>query len=162
MRCSDIPASGGFGEPLGSILRLDDGEVAVALVTADTTGEEFSEQIENGLEEDSLGQEVFPIDQPSLFVEKISEESSASSPSLLKSAMGMMITKTAKGFRFALDSLREPTKRMGRKIVNLEAGDEVVAVRVTDSEYVLVAESEGHVLMFRLDKRPLCQGLPGE
>jgi topoisomerase IV subunit A len=158
VRCSDIPSSGGFGEPLGSILRLDDGEVAVALITADTSGEEFSEQIENELEEDSLGQEVFPIDQPSLFVEKISEESSAPSPSLLKSSMGMMITKRAKGFRFALDSLREPTKRMGRKIVNLEAGDEVVAVRVADSEYVLVAESEGHVLMFRLDKAPVMSG----
>ncbi len=75
-----------------------------------------------------------------------------------KDTIGVLITKKAKGFRFDLESLKEPTKRLGRKLVNLEADDEVVAVKNAEAQFALVAESEGHILMFRLDQVPIMSG----
>ena len=43
-------------------------------------------------------------------------------------------------------------------MVNLEADDEVVAVKNAEAEFALVAESEGHILMFRLDHVPIMSG----
>lgn len=158
IRAADIPATGGFGEPLGSMLRLDDGEIAIALVTPDPVAEPSPEQIPP---DDDLGlqdETDHKRDQPSLFLDDETQNSQRDSVDSKKDLIGILITQKAKGFRFDFEALREPTKRIGRKIVNLDSGDEVLTVKTTEAEFALVAESEGHVLLFRLDKVPIMTG----
>ncbi len=158
VRSLDVPATGGFGEPLGSMLRLDDGEIAVALMAAETTQESVSD--DSGLHDEfEFNDEPnATIDQPSLFVDSRSEEPENAAAAKKKDTLGVLITKKAKGFRFDLESLKEPTKRLGRKLVNLEADDEVVAVKKAEAQFALVAESEGHILMFILGQVPIMSG----
>ncbi|MGO8879059.1 MAG: DNA topoisomerase (ATP-hydrolyzing) subunit A [Desulfomonilaceae bacterium] len=157
VRSLDVPATGGFGEPLGSMLRLDDGEIAVALMAPEPTQDSVSDDIGPHDEFEFNDEPNAPIDQPSLFVDSRSEELE-NAAAKKRDAIAVLITRKAKGFRFDLESLKEPTKRLGRKLVNLEADDEVVAVKNAEAEFALVAESEGHILMFRLDHVPIMSG----
>ena len=74
VRSLDVPATGGFGEPLGSMLRLDDGEIAVALMATEPTQESVSDDIGPHDEFEFNDEPNAPIDQPSLFVDSRSEE----------------------------------------------------------------------------------------
>lgn len=158
MRSSEIPSSGGFGDPLGAMLRLDDGEVPVALMAPEFATDEIAgaEDPREGAaldyENDSM------VDQPSLFVDSQTEQPQNRVGVKKQDSIAILITKKGKGFRFDIESIKEPTKRLGRKFVNLEADDEVVTVKNHNAEFALVAESEGHILMFRLDQVPVMSG----
>ncbi|MGC8603989.1 MAG: DNA topoisomerase (ATP-hydrolyzing), partial [Desulfomonilaceae bacterium] len=158
MRSSEIPSSGGFGDPLGAMLRLDDGEVPVALMAPEFATDEIAgaEDPREGAaldyENDSM------VDQPSLFVDSQTEQAQNRVGVKKQDSIAILITKKGKGFRFDIESIKEPTKRLGRKFVNLEADDEVVTVKNYNAEFALVAESEGHILMFRLDQVPVMSG----
>lgn len=68
------------------------------------------------------------------------------------------MTRKAKGFRFDYDILREPSKRMGRKLVNLQEGDEIAAVKPEDGEFLAVASDAGHILLFTMEEIPILTG----
>ncbi len=158
VRSIEVPATGGFGEPLGSMLRLDDGEIAVALIAPEPVSDSIPGNIGPLEDFDLDGATNPPIDQPSLFVDSRLEGPVNEVTVQKKDAIAVIVTRKAKGFRFDLETLKEPTKRQGRKLVNLESDDEVAAVRTADAEFALVAESEGHVLMFKLEQVPIMTG----
>jgi len=68
------------------------------------------------------------------------------------------MTRLGKGFRFDYAILREPTKRMGRRLVNLEGDDEVVTVKPEDGELIAVAVDSGNILIFSVDQVPILSG----
>ena len=68
------------------------------------------------------------------------------------------MTRLGKGFRFDYMILREATKRVGRRLVNLEGDDEVITVRPDDAELVAVAINTGNILVFPVDQVPILTG----
>ena len=71
---------------------------------------------------------------------------------------GLLITRLGKGFKFEYAGLQEPTKRIGRRLVNLEANDEVVAVKPEDRELLAVANDSGNLLILPVDQVPILAG----
>jgi len=158
IRSADIPATGGFGAPLSSMLRLDDGEIAIFLVDPDPASNE-SPQPSPDPEESPAGEDTYTLlDQPSLFIDGRTEDPTLEEARPVNRFTAVLVTKKAKGFRFDLEAFKEPTKRQGRKIVNLDSDDEVFAVRREENEFVLVADSRGYLLRFRLDQVPMMAG----
>jgi DNA gyrase subunit A len=157
IRAADIPASGGFGEPLSSMLRLDDGEIAICLMDADPGSDESTEPTPDPEDLNTAEDTDTLIDQPSLFVDGRTEDLHGESTPENR-FMAVLVTRKGKGFRFDTEALKEPTKRQGRKIVNLDKDDEVLAVRSGESEFILVADARGYVLRFRLDQVPIMAG----
>ncbi|MGC8657682.1 MAG: DNA gyrase/topoisomerase IV subunit A [Desulfomonilaceae bacterium] len=160
VRVSEIPSTGGFGEPLSSRLRLDDGEIALALLTPEPLGGgPMAVEISDSPEDLTIDfDESPPIGQPSLFLD---EESAGPENYAAEKRVGLnaiIVTKRGRGFMFDLELFKDPTKRLGRKLVNLEKDDEVVAVKIADNEFVVVGGSEGHVIKFRLDQVPTMVG----
>ncbi|MCA1961624.1 MAG: DNA topoisomerase IV subunit A [Desulfomonile sp.] len=158
MRAFDIPATSGFGEPLGSILSLEDGEAMVGLIAPDPAVE-ISAETGNGAavsrrqsDPDSGDENVLQEALFEEFAEKPSQPVRVESPA---PQLGIIVTRSGKGFRFAYDALREPTKRIGRKMVNLQAGDEVAFVKPVEGSLVAVAADSGHVLVFPADQVPI-------
>lgn len=159
IRSSEIPSTGGFGEPLSSRLRLDDGEIAVALLSPEPAGGAIALESSSSLDELTTDFDDGPtIDQPSLFLGEQSDGTEIEAPNKGIGLNAIIVTKRARGFRFDIELFKEPTKRLGRKLLNLDKDDEVVAVKIADRKFVVVAESEGHVLKFRLDQVPLMTG----
>ncbi len=157
IRAADIPASGGFGEPLSSMLRLDDGEIAICLMDADPGSDESTEPTPDPEDLNTAEDTDTLIDQPSLFVDGRTEDQHGERTPENR-FMAVLVTRKGKGFRFDTEALKEPTKRQGRKIVNLDKDDEVLAVRSGESEFILVADARGYVLRFRLDQVPIMAG----
>jgi DNA gyrase subunit A len=73
----------------------------------------------------------------------------------------VLVTKRGQGFRFEYDLLREPTKRIGRKLVHLKGDDQVLMVRAEAAEFIAIAADTGKVLIFRTEKVPVLAG-PGQ
>ncbi|MBM3299426.1 MAG: DNA topoisomerase, partial [Deltaproteobacteria bacterium] len=160
MRAIDVPATTGFGEPLGNLLTLGDGEYVVGLIapdpaTAVTAGEAaLCEEEVSGAQDDASG-------QPGLFDEFLQPAVPMQEPKAAHPARGILITRSGKGFRFDYDILREPSKRAGRRIVTLRESDETIAVKPEDGSLVLVACDSGSMLLFPVDQVPVLAG-PGQ
>lgn len=153
LRAVDIPATSGFGEPLGNLLSIGDGETVVGFIAPDPVLAEPVEEMALELPEiDDLE------DQPSLFGESAvsAEPSSASCGS--SPCRGILLTRGGRGFRFDYGILREPSKRGGRRLVHLGAGDEVITVKPEDGELVAVAAQDGSILVFAADQVPVLTG----
>jgi DNA gyrase subunit A len=157
IRATDIPATGGFGEPLSSMLRLDDGEIAICLMDPDPASDESTEPTPDPEDLNTAEDTDTLIDQPSLFVDGRTEDLRGERTPENR-FMAVLVTRKGKGFRFDTEALKEPTKRQGRKIVNLDKDDEVLAVRSAENEFILVADTRGYVLRFRLDQVPIMAG----
>jgi DNA gyrase subunit A len=74
---------------------------------------------------------------------------------------GIIVTRLAKGFCFDYNSLREPTKRAGRRFVTLAPDDAVVCAKALDRSLVVIATDTGKVLAFPVEQVPVLQG-PGQ
>jgi DNA gyrase/topoisomerase IV subunit A len=157
IRALDIPATSGFGEPLGSLLSLADGEAIITMIVPDPAAL-TTEKSEAAAHEDARDPEdqdqQYDSPQGLLFEElrKTPSRPEEPAPEEQSPQTGVVITRGAHGFRFDYEILREPTKRIGKKLVNLREGDEVFAVRPVDGELVAVAVDSGRLLLFPLDQ----------
>lgn len=158
VRALDIPATSGFGEPLGSILSLEDGEVVVGFIAPDPAVESSPDAGNSAAagkrqcDPDLVDEDVSQGSLFEEFDEKPDQPVPVESPA---PQLGIVVTRRGKGFRFAYDALRETTKRIGRKMVNLQAGDEVAFVKAVEGVLVGVAADSGHVLVFPVDQVPI-------
>jgi DNA gyrase/topoisomerase IV subunit A len=148
LRVLDIPATSGFGEPLSNIFNFADGECVVVVIAPDPVRPE---------RDDSAGRwdTKDDTDQPDLFTNL---EEPASPPSPAAVSRGILITKRGQGFRFDYSILREPTKRLGRRLVLLKPEDEVIAVKSEDRQLVAVAADSGNMLVFPVEQIPTLSG----
>ncbi len=168
LRVTDVPQSSGFGEPVGNLLSLADGESMVGFlacveavrpgtdpVSPETDGSEDSAEVDGppGLMQLDLFDDPEPKAAP---VSESEERSSEVCPTY-----AMVVTRLGKGFRFGRDMLREPSKRGGRKLVSLAEGDEVVAVKPQDGDILVVAADTGKMLAFPADQVSVFSG-PGQ
>jgi len=164
LKALDIPAGSGFGESLGSLLALADGESMVGFIAPhpaagpQTEGKTMDEL-------DAVGEDAGDESpsQYSLFDRPESEEEpvSATRPELLPPSRGILVTREGKGFRFEYGILEEPTKRTGRRLVNLSEGDAVVTVKPESGDHVMIAEHSGRVLVFPTEQVSVLTG-PGQ
>ena len=159
MRALDIPATTGFGEPLGNLLSMADGECVVGFVAPDPANCIAHE--DPTVQKSDNGEPQEEGDQCDLF--HVSEEACQSPSATLGDAecRGVLITREGKGFRFEFGILREPSKRAGRKLVNLVGEDEIVAVKPEDGTLLVVASNSGKVLVFPIEQVPTLTG-PGQ
>lgn len=161
IRSSDISSTGGFGEPLSSMLRLDDGEIPIFALDPCPEPSRCSQPLEDADESYADEAPEAALNQPSLFLVGPTNDLPPVDSISTLSLNGILVTKRAKGFRFDIETLKEPTKRQGRKLVNLDQDDEVLCVRTGDrqgDQFVLVADSRGYVLRFMIDQVPFMVG----
>jgi len=161
IRALDVPATTGFGEPIGSLLSLADGEFMVGLIAPDP-----AKACEPKGETEELLEETEPVNlgldpQCSMFEEAPVQVSDTAEPDFPNASRGILVTRQGQGFRFAYEILREPTKRIGRKFVNLKGDDQIIAVRPEDGALIAVASSSGKLLVFPVDQVPILTG-PGQ
>ena len=163
-RALDVPPSAGFGEPINSLFGLVDGEFAVGFIAPDQvipSPQQQAETLDRTGEPTEFHEDGSP--QYSLFAvpdqgptDSSDEPTSAQAP-----VQGVLITRQGKGFRFDYGILREPTKRLGRKLVSLAQTDEVVAAIPEDADLVAIAVDSGKMLAFPVDQIPVLAG-PGQ
>ncbi len=157
VKALDIPASTGFGEPLGSLFNMADGESVRGLIAPDPVVDaDGSAHVENGRTAEPHSR--FDIsDQRSLF--ELSEEEnkdveSGADPDVPRS---IVVTRAGKGFRFEHDTLREPTKRGGRRFISIGKDNEVIGVK-PEKELTAIASDVGKILVFPTEQISVLSG----
>lgn len=157
----DIPATTGFGEPIGSIFNFGDGEFVVGMIapelTADDT-EPMPRDQELALPE---WQDRQDFEQASLFGAEDAEPAPPLPPLAEVSAKGILVTKRGQGFRFDYAIIQETTKRMGRRLVNLREDDEVLTVKPETGDLIAIAADSDRLLIFPVEQIPILAG-PGQ
>ncbi|MFH1112594.1 MAG: DNA topoisomerase IV subunit A [Pseudomonadota bacterium] len=158
VRAIDIPATTGFGEPLGSLLGFADGESVVGMIAPDPVRPETQEPgtVRNDQELDGAGDEEEV--QFEMFEMPAPEPGEGEAKAAAGVDRAVVVTRSGKGFRFDYEILREPTKRMGRKLVNLQEADETLGVVPETGSLVAVASDCGHILVFPIDQIPILSG----
>ncbi len=159
-RALEIPATTGFGEPLGSLLNMADGESVVGFVAPVPAEHPACEERADQGEKSDHAETGEAEDQFSLFQGTEDGCETFSSTSIAAPGRGVLVTRGGKGFRFDFGMLREPSKRAGRKLVNLAGDDEVVTIRPEDGVLLAVASNTGKVLVFPVEQIPTLTG-PG-
>ncbi|MDQ7781393.1 MAG: DNA topoisomerase (ATP-hydrolyzing) [Desulfomonilaceae bacterium] len=158
VRAIDIPATTGFGEPIGNLLGFGDGESVVGMIAPDPVqpeaeGTEPMDDVgtaDASLDEDEVQFEMFHVP------ERTQEQPEVNLPT--GPNHGVVVTRSGKGFRFDYEILREPTKRMGRKLVNLRGDDETLGVIPETGTLMATASTSGHLLVFPLEQIPVLSG----
>ena len=158
MRAIDVPATAGFGEPIGNLLSFGDGESIVGLIapdpaSVDREGTKPPDE-DRTLEDSGTGNDA----QVEMFDLARDESKSDETDSADTPGRGVLMTRKGKGFRFDYEILREPSKRNGRKLVNLGAGDALIAAIPEDGTRIVVATDTGNLLSFQTDQVPLLSG----
>jgi DNA gyrase subunit A len=161
MRGLDVPATTGFGEPIGSLLNLADGEFMVGLIAPDPAQAAESKEQAAELPEETEAANTDLDPQYSMFEEAPNQACGAEKLLVSSVSRGILVTRRGQGFRFDYEILREPTKRIGRKFANLKGDDQVMAVRPEDGEFIAVASNSGNLLVFPVDQVPVLTG-PGQ
>lgn len=161
LRGLDVPATTGFGEAIGSLLSLADGEAVAGFIAPDP-----AEGQRNGAEPEQASgtDDEVPVEgeaQYSIFDQLAKPEAPPLQTVPVGPARAVLITRKGQGFRFEYDLLREPTKRIGRKLVLLKGDDQVIAVKPEDAEFLAIAANIGKVLLFHAAKVPILAG-PGQ
>jgi len=156
-RVIDVPATTGFGEPIGSLFNLGDGEFVVGFIAPDPVEAKSTGSAAPTEPEPKPVDVPSEFDQPSLFETSEQPEQTEARECALPSR-GILITRDGQGFRFDYDMLREPSKRVGRKLVQLRENDETVAVKAEEGRLVVVGTDAGNVLVFPVDEAPLLAG----
>lgn len=155
IKAMDVPATTGFGEPLGNLFSIEDGETVVGFIAPDPVqAESVSEPAAAAADEDEASQQT-------LFEVLRTPEEPAHPTGPTVPSRGVVLTRHGKGFRFEYDLLREPSKRAGRRFVILASGDEVLAVKPEEGSLAAVASEDGNILIFPVDQVPVLTG-PGQ
>jgi len=159
-RVLDVPATTGFGEPIGNLFSLGDGESVVGFLAPVMVEPKCPGDTGCSDEESGLGETSEAPFQPDLFDEP--ETSRTEEPLPVQApTRGILVTREGKGFRFDYSILREPSKRAGRRLVVLAESDEVVTVKAEQGDLVAVASDAGNLLVFSVDQVPVLNG-PGQ
>ena len=169
IRALDVPATTGFGEPLGSLFTIVDGEHVVGLIAPEPAVTPVLQPSEHDpdSESESDSQTGESDSQQSLFngLDKPAapalSETEAETPPVPQPERGILITRDGKGFRFECEVLTEITKRIGRRMANLAKDDEVVTVKPVDGDLVAVASKGGKILLFDAEQAAILSG-PGQ
>lgn len=165
LRALDIPAGSGFGEPLGSMLALADGEAMVGFIAPHPAdGPHHEGRAPEDLDAAAEDTEQDPLSELPLFGGREPshhEPISETAPEASLPLRGILVTRQGKGFRFEYAILEEPTKRAGRRLVNLSEGDFVVAVKPESADHVLIASDSGKALIFPTEQVSVLNG-PGQ
>jgi DNA gyrase subunit A len=164
MRVLEVPATSGFGEPLGTLFTMVDGEHMVGFIAPDPVEAPAKQPEAPVPEEEPLGHEPpeHEIAQGDLFSPVEQESPQAPQPRQERpDVIGLLAASHGRGFRFTYDLLREPTKRLGRKIAGLPEGAEVVAVRSGSEKLVAIAADNGLLLVFPTEQVSVLAG-PGQ
>jgi DNA gyrase subunit A len=155
IRAGNVPATGGFGEPIGNLISLADGESAVALLTPDPQAlcGDAGEQTGRGdHSQDEWSHQPNLFDEENRVIE-MQPQLEGEYPS-----RGIVVTRQGKGFRFEYEHLSEPSKRMGRRLATLKPGDQVFSVFPEQGPLLAVAADSGHVVTFGVDQVPVVTG----
>ncbi len=157
IKAADVPATSGFGDPVSSLVNLSDGELLVGMIApdpvrlacpGDSVAPEEKDDDSDGLDED----------QPDLFRFTSASETSDSLQEYCPK-FGYLVTKSGRGFRFDLDLTRETTKKIGKKIANLQESDQALAVKPVLGSFIIVGTSDGRMLAFDCDQVPVMSGV---
>jgi DNA gyrase/topoisomerase IV subunit A len=149
IKARDVPYSTGFGEPIGNLFTMMDGEIPLTIISATA---QAGLDDKGCYSDDSFSamtiQDDFPT-QPILFAtsQGLSDEKSEST-----AASGnyfIVATRLGKGFKFDRELIKDPTKRTGRKLVNLDKNDTVVNIRNYDREILIMGASSGRLLALK-------------
>lgn len=169
IKAIDIPATSGYGEPIGSIMNFGDGEFVVGMIAPESTtamaedqaSEDEPEERDREYEivDESPQYSLFGSPEPEPEPEPASEITGPVKSEV--SARGILVTKFGQGFRFDYSILREPTKRAGRRLVNLKEGDEVLTVKPETGELAAIAADSGKLLVFPVEQISVLAG-PGQ
>jgi DNA gyrase subunit A len=157
VRAIDIPATTGFGEPIGNLLGFGDGESVVGLIAPDPVQPETEMPERMGADQEPAGSDE-DEGQFEMFDVQPQERKSGEAQSAVTVNYGVLMTRSGKGFRFDYEILREPTKRLGRKFVNLRGEDETLRVIPEDGTLMAVATDSGNILVFPVDQIPVLAG----
>lgn len=157
IKAADVPATSGFGEPVSSLVNLSDGELVVGLIAPDPAKASCVTPVVSSDGSDESETEVTD-DQPDLFSLNSSEPAASVANDFLP-GFGLLVTKFGKGFRFDLETMRETTKRTGRKIANLQESDQVLSVKTVYGNVIAVASEDGRVLVFDPEQVPVISGV---
>ena len=157
IKAADVPATSGFGDPVSSLVNLSDGELLVGMIAPDPVNQTCAaDSLPN---EDADGDsDTGDEDQPDMFRTVSAREISDQAPDQC-SKLGYLVTRLGKGFRFDLDLTRETTKKIGRKVVNLQDSDQVLAVKIVLGSLIIVGTSDGRLLVFDCDQVPVLSGV---
>jgi DNA gyrase/topoisomerase IV subunit A len=158
MRAIDVPATTGFGEPIGSFLSFGDGESVVGMIAPDPVRPGGNDTVTGGTGHELGSPEDEDSGQVEMFTLGRDDDNDDSSPQDVSLDRGVLMTRSGKGFRFEYEILREPSKRMGRKLVNLRGKDETIAVIPEDGALMAVASDSGNILVFPIDQIPILSG----
>ncbi len=157
VRAIDIPATTGFGEPIGNLLGFGDGESVVGMIAPDPVQTEMELTEPMGAEQELAGSDADEV-QFEMFDIPPKDQNEPEIKPVLSVNRGVLVTCSGKGFRFDYEILREPTKRMGRKLVNLRGDDETLRVIPEDGTLMAVATDSGNILVFPVDQIPVLSG----
>jgi len=137
MRINEVPASSGYGEPIGKFFRLDDG---VKVINAISCDERFTPPASSFAKPAKKG--------------KTAEEEEPLPPYLL------VVTAQGQTLRTPLEPFRVASTKVGRRYVKLNEGDKVVMVTVLrgDEETIYLASKEGHVIHFAVAEINILSG----
>ena len=159
-RVIDVPATTGFGEPIGSLFNLGDGEFVVGFLAPDPVESKGAGGPATEEPERKPADDLSEFDQPSLF-DASEHQEQTEAPTCALPSRGILVTREGQGFRFDYGILREPSKRVGRKLAHLRENDETVSVRAEEGALVALGTDTGNVLVFPVDQAPVLSG-PGQ
>jgi DNA gyrase subunit A len=139
IRGLDVPQSTGFGEPLDNLFTLADGESVVGMIAPSAIREACPAQSRVIEEEEDTQQNLFNND----FIKGDPKEGQEPA----KRGRSLIVTVMGQGFRFDHEPLMEPTKRIGRKFVNLKNNDRVLGV-CKEKTFIALVSTDSRILAY--------------
>jgi DNA gyrase subunit A len=134
MRIDGVPASSGYGEPLGKFFRLRDGVKVVAAFTSDPR--------------------FTPMGVP---------VTTKKPPYYLKAGEWQLVTATSAGFvnRLSLTPFLAESTKAGRRFIRVTEGEQVVmaGVPTAGNETMFLAADDGRLIHFNIEDIPLIGGV---
>lgn len=138
----DIPATTGYGDPLQSIFKFDDGEKVVGVVVNDPVLHPLPKELPSEAQSEK-----------GLF----NQEEESNEPENLP-PYGIALTRLGRAHRFPLSSFAEVSQKGGRRYMSLESRDEVVhCFAACGDESVALASRFGRGMIFSIYDIPLRQ-----
>ncbi len=147
----DVPASTGFGEHLGNLFSLVDGEFVVGVIAPEPVRERRDQRDKPETEHQSDN------NQQSLFDIREDEGDHIGNQGDEFCERSIIVTRMGQGFRFEHSLLTEPTKRIGRKFCNLKGNDRVLGV-IQERDLIVIVSTEGKILAYPTDQISILSG----
>ncbi len=136
IRVAEIASTTGYGDPVQANFGFSDGERIIGVACSD----------------------------PLLLPEVRAREPELQLPGLegvpkIPGPFGVVMTRRGRTARFSLKSYLEPSKRTGRRFLNLEKGDEVLSLSLASGdENLALASARGRVMIFPINQIPPKRG----